>query len=235
MLMKKTAIITSLALLLLLAGCAREAQQSEAAASHPPPTNSLKPVRVSAENTDAAEPTVAPAPDGTIFIAWVEHRENKESDVMLAHLDREGRAMRETVRVNGEAGEATAWRGDPPTVAVSSDGTIYVGWTARVAAQAYANDLYLSVSRNGGNSFEPPVKVNDDEKKVAHAMPTIASTSPGSTSATSLCLPPTTRERRWSTWKPTVKSSSQLLLTAGARSPGTHALVKKPALAARLL
>jgi hypothetical protein len=174
MLKKKVAIITSLALLLLLAGCAREARHEEVAANNAPTTNSLKPVRVSAENTDAAEPTVAPAPDGTIFIAWVEHREKKEADVMLAHLDREGRVSGEPVRVNGKAGEATAWRGDPPTVAVSPDGTVYVGWTARVAAQGYANDLYLSVSRDGGKSFEHPVKVNDDEKKVAHAMHSLA-------------------------------------------------------------
>jgi hypothetical protein len=113
--------------------------------------------------------------DGTIFVAWVEHGQNKQADVMLASLDAEGK-MRNAppVRVNSQAGEATAWRGDPPTVAVATDGTIHVGWTARVAAEGYANELYLSTSRDGGKSFEPPVKVNDDRAKVAHAMHSLA-------------------------------------------------------------
>jgi hypothetical protein len=174
MLTKKAAIIITLALLMFLAGCAREAKQQEVTASPQPAANSLKPVRVSAENTDAAEPMVAPAPDGTAYVAWVEHRENKEADVLLAHLDREGRATTSPVRVNSRAGEATAWRGDPPTVAVSPDGTVYVGWTARVEAAGHANDLYLSASRDGGKTFEKPVKVNDDGKKVTHAMHSLA-------------------------------------------------------------
>lgn len=173
MLMKKTAIIVSVAWLILLAGCAQPPKQ-EMEASNAPATNPQKPVRVSAENTDAAEPWVAAAPDGTAYVAWVEHRENKEADVMLTHLDREGQTKAAPVRVNPKAGEATAWRGDPPSVAVAPDGTIYVGWTARVAAGRHANDLYLSASRDEGRTFEQPVKVNDDGKNVAHAMHSLA-------------------------------------------------------------
>jgi hypothetical protein len=175
---KKTAIIACVASLALFAGCAREAKQetgtSNAAAVTPTTNTPPKPVRVSSENTDAAEPTVAPAPDGTAYIAWVEHRQNKESDVMLAHLDREGQLKDAPVRVDPQTGEATAWRGDPPTVAVAPDGTVYVGWTARVAAEGHANDLYLSASRDGGKTFEQPLKVNDDGKKVTHAMHSLA-------------------------------------------------------------
>lgn len=179
MFMKKTGIVIWVALLMIsFAGCTRKETKQAVEAGNQPPANpsanTLKPVRVSAENTDAAEPTVATGLDGTIFVAWVEHRQNKEADVMLAELDREGQMKGVPVRVNPQAGEATAWRGDPPTVAVGNDGTIYVGWTARVTAKGYANDLYLSVSRDGGKTFEQPVKVNDDAKKVAHAMHSLA-------------------------------------------------------------
>src|SRR3954468_9561431 len=147
---KKSLTIISVVLLLLLAGCAQQskrkaveslAQNSEA--------NNL--VRVSAENADAAEPALSAAPDGTAYVVWVEHRENKEADVMLAHLDSEGKMKDAPVRVNPQAGTATAWRGDPPTVKVAPEGTVYVGWTARFKdSQAHGNDLYVSASRDGG-------------------------------------------------------------------------------------
>ena len=174
MLAKKTALIITTALALLLSGCAQQARQGERADSSAA-ADSQKPVRVSSENKDAAEPSVAPALDGTTFIAWVEHGANKDADVMLAHLDREGRVAGTPVRVNPKAGEATAWRGDPPAVAVGADGSVYVGWTARVASErGHANDLYLSASRDDGKTFEPPVKVNDDGKQVTHAMHSLA-------------------------------------------------------------
>ena len=175
--MKRPATIMTIALaLLLFAGCAQQARQgTEASQATPGEPASPKPVRVSAENADAAEPSIAPGADGTIYVAWVEHSEKKEADVMLAHLDRDGQAKGATVRVNPKAGEATAWRGDPPTLAVAPDGTIYVGWTARITdAQGHGNDLYLSASRDEGRSFGPPVKVNDDGKKVTHAMHSLA-------------------------------------------------------------
>jgi hypothetical protein len=70
---------------------------------------------------------------------------------------------------------ATAWRGDQPTIAVAPDGTIYVGWTGRSPAGAeHTSDIYLSASRDGGNSFDTPVKVNDDQKPAAHGMHSLA-------------------------------------------------------------
>ena len=93
---------------------------------------------------------------------------------MLAHLGADGEMKGAPVRVNPNAGEATAWRGDPPTIAVSAEGAVHVGWTARVASAQHANQLYLSTSRDGGQTFEPPVKVNDDGKAVEHGMHSLA-------------------------------------------------------------
>jgi hypothetical protein len=176
MFIKKTVIIwCALLLMLFAAACVREAkQETKRETSEATATNAAKPVRVSADNTDAAEPSVASGTDGTVYVAWVEHRENKDADVMLARLNREGQMQGAPVRVNPTAGEATAWRGDPPTVAVSPDGAIYVGWTARVETAGHANDLYLSASRDGGKTFGQPAKVNDDGKKVTHGMHSLA-------------------------------------------------------------
>lgn len=170
----KSLTIICAALLLFTAGCAQQSKQkSEATAPQASSDNTL--IRVSAENADAAEPALATAPDGTAYVAWVEHRENKEADVMLAHLDSEGKMNSAPVRVNPQPGAATAWRGDPPTVKVAPDGNVYVGWTARFKdAQAHGNDLYVSASRDGGRTFEQTVKVNDDGKQVVHGMHSLA-------------------------------------------------------------
>jgi hypothetical protein len=177
------AIIACVALLVFLTACARQSKQetgrSEPAANEPPASSAIKPVRVSAENQDAAEPTLATGGDGTAYVAWVEHRQSKEADVMLAHLGADGRVLGAPVRVNPQVGEATAWRGDPPTVVVAPDKTVYVGWTARVASGEHANDLYLSASRDGGQTFEPPAKVNDDGKAVGHGMHSLAVSADG--------------------------------------------------------
>jgi len=159
----KTSLCCGLLLLTFLSGCARhEARKSKA-------------VRVSAEKTEAAEPAAALGQDGTVYVAWVEHR-GRDADVWLAHFDGEAKPTGPPARVNPKAGEATAWRGDPPTVAVARDGAVYVGWTARDESGGHAaTTLYLSTSRDGGRSFGPPSKVNDDAARpCAHGMHSLA-------------------------------------------------------------
>jgi hypothetical protein len=131
-------------------------------------------VRVSAEGVNAAEPAVAAAPGGAVYVAWVGHGAGKEADVWVARFDAEGKREGEPARVNPVAGGATAWRGDPPDVAVAPDDTVYVAWTARAAEAGHATTLYLSASRDGGQSFAPPVKVNDDAEPGVHGMHSMA-------------------------------------------------------------
>jgi hypothetical protein len=186
MLTRKTIIIICAATLALAIACSRrEARSGKAdsatsnASGAARTLKAAQPVRVSAENTDAAEPAVAAGRDGTAYVAWVEHRAGGEADVWLAHLDGEGKQMASPARVNTEAGAATAWRGDPPTVALAPDGTIYVGWTARASGGAHASTLQLSASRDGGRTFAAPVKVNDDAKPGVHGMHSLAVSADG--------------------------------------------------------
>jgi hypothetical protein len=132
-------------------------------------------VRVSNLAVDSAEPNIAAAPDGSVYLIWVEHKANKEADIFLQKFDDQRKPFGESVRVNPIAGKATAWRGDAPTVKVGSDNTVYVGWTASVKVEdGMANDLYLSVSRNGGRKFDAPVKVNDDAIPADRGMHSLA-------------------------------------------------------------
>ncbi len=171
--------VVALLMLAAAAGCefataptppTAEPVKTDAAAAAP----DSRRVLVSAEGEKAAEPSVATSPDGAVYVAWVGHGAGKEADVWLARFDGEGRRAGEATRVNPSVGGATAWRGDPPCVAVAPDGAVYVAWTARAGEAVHATTLYLSASRDGGKSFGPPVKVNDDAGVCVHGMHSLA-------------------------------------------------------------
>jgi hypothetical protein len=140
---------------------------------------STQPTRVSSVKADAAEPATAVGEDGTLYVAWVEHS-GKQADVLVQRFDANGKTSRNPIRVNPQSGEATAWRGDPPTLAVSTDGTLYVGWTRTVnSPTGHADDIYLSTSHDRGETFDAPVKVNDDQRPVVHGMHSLSVGSDG--------------------------------------------------------
>lgn len=153
--------------LLFLTGCARFAADASRATA-------FQPVQISAADVDAAEPVTATALDGGFYVAWVNHNANSQSDVMLARFDSEGATSGSPVMMNQQAGVATAWRGDPPSVAVT-DRAVYVLWTARVEVDGKkGTDLYLSASEDQGRTFASTVKVNDDKLPGAHGMHSLA-------------------------------------------------------------
>jgi hypothetical protein len=172
--MRKVITIGCAAAFALAVACSRPAGPAGADSAAPAAHASGSPqtVRVSAENTDAAEPAVAAGRDGTAYVAWVEHRAGG-ADVWVGRFDGGGKPLAPPARVNAEPGAATAWRGDPPAVALAPDGTIYVTWTSR-AAGAGGAAVQLSASRDGGRSFAAPVKVNDDATEADHGLHSLA-------------------------------------------------------------
>lgn len=161
--MTKKIFIVSLfwALLTNITGCNSENKNSASPAE----------IKVSAPEIDSAEPAIAADASGNIYVVYVEHNADKSADLFLQKFDNDQKPIGGKVRVNSEKGQVKAWFGDPPTIKVGSEGTIYIGWTARVAAsEDSANDLYLSTSNDGGKTFNAPVKVNDDKLPAVHGM-----------------------------------------------------------------
>lgn len=148
--------------LLLCAGCAENEALNQ------------KNIRVSTAESDAAEPAIA-AKDNQIFVAWTEHGADKGANVFLQKFDAGGKPDGEKTPVNPTDGAATAWRGDPPTIAIGEDNAIYIGWTRRVMGDDnHSADIMLSVSTDNGKSFAQPVKVNDDKMPAVHGMHSLA-------------------------------------------------------------
>lgn len=170
----KNFLYVLLLVVILTVGC----RQTETTAKIPTTKNDevkTTAMRVSVAGTDAAEPAIAADSDGSFYVLYVAHEAEKSADIFLQKFDSQRKAIGERVRVNPNSGEATAWRGDPPTIAVGADKTVYVGWTKTVKSDAGSGrDLCLSVSRDGGKSFAAPVKVNDDTAPASHGMHSLA-------------------------------------------------------------
>jgi len=172
--LKLTRITFLFILFLSLAGCNKIVEKPAVIVPQGVADKPLS-VRVSPSNVNSGEPAIAGASDGSVFVTWVEHKKGKEANVFIQRFAGDGKPLSEPVRVNPQPEQATAWRGDPPTVVVGSDNTVYVGWTARIeSSEASANDLYVSVSRDGGRSFNAPSKINDDPMPGPHGMHSLA-------------------------------------------------------------
>lgn len=135
-------------------------------------------VQISAPGIDAAEPVTAPAPDGSFYVAWVNH-EAKQADVMIANFTADGEMRGSPVRVNRQQGIAAAWRGDQPSVAVGANGAVYVVWTMRVEGARHGTDLFMSVSNDRAQTFASEVKINDDKVPGPHGMHSLAVANDG--------------------------------------------------------
>ena len=162
--------LVSLAVLFLFTGCSKNYERNSQLLSDP-----NQPIRISSAGSDAAEPAIATASDGTVYLAWVNHGPQNQADVMLARYTSAAQLQESAVAVNSESGIATAWRGDPPTVSVAPDNTVFVSWTARDKSESgHASKLYVSASRDRGKTFDKPVKVNDDARPAVHGMHSLA-------------------------------------------------------------
>lgn len=158
-----------------IAGCQQLEKTAANSSTVQTAENKSAPIRVSAAEMEAAEPALAADADGNLYAVYVAHGAEKSADVFLQKFDLQQKQIGEPVRVNLNAGEATAWRGDAPTIAIGADKTVYVGWTKIVKTNAKSGtDLYLSVSRDGGKTFETAVKVNDDKEPASHGMHSLA-------------------------------------------------------------
>lgn len=172
----KYSTLFSLALLFFsCAGSPKQIAPDESKIETKSKTPDIFATRVSAPEIDAAEPAAAIAPDGSLYVVWVEHGTGKIADVYLQKFGGDAKPAGEKTRLNPQAGQATAWRGDAPTIAIGADNRVYAGWTASVKTGAgVGTDLYVSVSSDGGKTFDAPVRVNDDSEPASHGMHSLA-------------------------------------------------------------
>jgi hypothetical protein len=124
-------------------------------------------VRVSSESIDTTEPAVAVDADGNVYVAYVEHAEDKSADLFVHKYDSSLNQAGPSVQINPVKGSVKTWYGDPPTIAIAPDKSILVGWTLRAGSGTH---YVVSISHDDGKSFSAPTKINDDETLASHGM-----------------------------------------------------------------
>jgi len=103
------------------------------------------------------ETYVTVAEDGKVYVAWRDNRTDPlYSDIYFALSIDNGETFGSNVRIHPY--EATAYH-TYPWIEVDPPGIIYIVYSKTTAT---LRNIYLVKSINGGLSFEPPVKVNDD-------------------------------------------------------------------------
>jgi len=114
--------------------------------------------------------TVARATDGGVLVAWAA-REGHANHLYLLRAG-EGTAPAR-VNPNGLAVEALH---HPPRLVIGPGGEVYLSWSSEKAkpeGTLFASDLQLSRSLDGGRTFGPPLRVNED-RPISHSFDGLA-------------------------------------------------------------
>src|SRR5262245_16815837 len=109
---------------------------------------------------------------GGFYLAYVE-RANNVSNLMLRHSS-DGANFSAPVRINDRAGDATVRNENPPKVAVSARGEVYVCWANERGK--WKGDIRFTRSTDGGKTFSPTITINSDAvgEPAGHAFQSIS-------------------------------------------------------------
>lgn len=125
---------------------------------------------------NSAQPSLTATREGGFALTWQQKR-GADAELHVARFDAPRRAGANPSEVSSEpSAQATVARGDDwfvnwadfPSLAFLDNGD-WVTFTLRKSAgSTYAYDIHLQRSLDGGATWQPPVKVNDDGQPVQH-------------------------------------------------------------------
>jgi hypothetical protein len=118
--------------------------------------------------TQISPPAIQFSEQGAIHLAWFE-KKGAANEVKLVRLSDGGHSPAPAVTVNRD-GQGPAAIHQSPGLAIGSDRSLYVSWSApNNAAGLFASDLLLARSKDDGATFLDPTVVNDDAKPISHS------------------------------------------------------------------
>jgi hypothetical protein len=113
----------------------------------------------------AAQPDLVVAPDGRLLLSWVEAGSGSMHALMFASSD--GSAWSAPQEIARGDDWFVNWA-DTPHLVATEDGALWAHWLRQSAKAAYAYDVVLSRSDDGGKTWSPPLTVNGDGTPTEH-------------------------------------------------------------------
>ena len=111
---------------------------------------------------------------GIIAAAWVEEEADGRT-IYFAKSEKPGAPLNKPVRVN-QPGEVPYFRQEAPALAIRGQ-DVFMTWAMThpkmSADKPFSSELRLSRSHDGGTTFAPSVRVNDDDQITNHTFDSI--------------------------------------------------------------
>lgn len=121
-------------------------------------------------NSRVINPSIAIRANGIIYIVWADYRDGSPSgNIFFTKSIDGGVTFEPSKRVNDVSASDSTFT--HTGLAVDDNDHIYVVW---VDSRNNNQDIYFSRSANGGISFEPNIKLNDDIGTAKQSLPSIA-------------------------------------------------------------
>jgi hypothetical protein len=112
-------------------------------------------------------PSLAAGPEGLIVVAWNENRD-KNDNVYFTLSHDGGVTFSKNQKANDDKGNAVQ---SHPTVAIGPNGLILIAWQDFRHGHS---DIYMMRSADGGKTFSPNQKINNDDATAPQVSPSVA-------------------------------------------------------------
>ncbi|HVE77611.1 MAG TPA: sialidase family protein [Gemmatimonadaceae bacterium] len=117
----------------------------------------------------SAEPSLAAAPDGRVYMTWLEPGDSGHA-LRFAALDGNRWSAPQTIRAGRDF--FVNWA-DFPSIEVLDDGRLAAHWLQRSGAGTYAYGVRVSQSADGGRTWSTPVMPHRDSSQTEHGFVTM--------------------------------------------------------------
>jgi hypothetical protein len=125
-------------------------------------------VEVAADVCFCCKTAVATGPDGAVYVAWRHIYPPNIRDMAVARSSDGGRTFAAPVRVSEDRWAIDGCPEDGPSIAVDGRGVLHIAWPTMVEGSTPAKGIFYSYSVDGGRTFAPRARVDDESAAPAH-------------------------------------------------------------------
>src|SRR4030095_8556753 len=126
--------------------------------------------------TGSEAPNISVAPDGRVFLSWLEPMGPKDYALKFSIRDKQAWSAPQTIASGPNWFVSGA---DFPTLAFMADGTMVANWLVATNLQREAYNTNVVLSRDSGKTWSKPVLLHRDRKERQHGFVSFVPTPDG--------------------------------------------------------